>query len=398
MPKPPEIPLHNRRSGLDPLPELGRMSRECPFAETVAPGTSARAWLASGNETVRTVLGDAERFSTLPPADSKEDSKRLIQPGNLLQYDPPEHTRLRHLLTPEFTLRRMRRLEPLIEEIVADRLDALEQAGSPADFMRHFAWPVPGLVSCALLGIPRDDHADLARNLDITRATNRSRQQQAAAGKAYMAYMNKLIEKKRREPDATDDLLSRLILDHGDDITDDELVGTAATTMAAGFENVAGTLGLGLLALTAHPEQMALVQDRPELIDRAVEELIRYVSVIATASPRTALEDLTIEGHEVKAGETVVCSLMAVNRFAPVPDPQEPRETLDVTREVTSHLAFGHGIHYCLGAPLTRLTLRIAFPALLARFPKVRIAVPPQDLRYRSLAPNYGVDALPVAW
>ncbi|MFJ4791180.1 cytochrome P450 [Streptomyces sp. NPDC088794] len=396
MPKPPEIPLHNRRAGLDPLPELGRTSRECPFTETAAPSTSARAWLASGNETVRTVLGDAERFSTLPPADSKEDSRRLIQPGNLLQYDPPEHTRLRQLLTPEFTLRRMRRLEPLIADIVADRLDALELAGPPADFMRHFAWPVPGLVSCALLGIPQDDHAELARNLDITRATNRSRQQQQAAGKAYMAYMHKLIGNKRRDPG--EDLLGRLIREHGDDITDDELVGTAATTMAAGFENVAGTLGLGALALMQHPDQLALFQDRPEVVDRAVEELIRYVSVIATASPRTALTDLTIEGHEVKAGETVVCSLMAVNRFQAVPSPQAPREELDITREITSHLAFGHGIHYCLGAPLTRLTLRIAFPALLARFPKLRPAVPPEELRYRTLAPNYGVDALPVTW
>ncbi|WP_327237953.1 cytochrome P450 [Streptomyces sp. NBC_01317] len=396
MPKPPEIPLHNRRVGLDPLPELGRTSRECPFAETPAPGTSARAWLASGNETVRTVLGDAARFSTLPPADSKEDSRRLIQPGNLLQYDPPEHTRLRQLLTPEFTLRRMRRLEPLIADIVADRLDALELAGPPADFMRHFAWPVPGLVSCALLGIPRDDHAELARNLDVTRATNRSREQQQAAGKAYMAYMHKLIGQKRRAPG--DDLLSRLIREHGDDITDDELVGTAATTMAAGFENVAGTLGLGALALMRHPDQLALFQDSPEVVDRAVEELIRYVSVIATASPRTALEDLTIEGHEVKAGETVVCSLMAVNRFEPTEPPQPSREELDITREISSHLAFGHGIHYCLGAPLTRLTLRIAFPALLARFPKLRPAVPPEELRYRTLAPNYGVDALPVTW
>jgi cytochrome P450 len=393
MPKPPDIPVQQQRDGLHPVPELGRLSVETPFVETEPPGTTSRAWLATGNEQVRAVLGDGTRFSTLPPADSEEEAKRLVMEGNLLQYDPPDHTRLRQMLTPEFTVRRMKRLEPVVEEIVAERLDALESAGQPADFMRHFAWPIPGLVSCALLGVPRDDQADLARNLDISRSTGRGRARQMAAGKAYMGYMEKLVADKRRDPG--DDLLSMLIRDHGDNITDPELVGTAASLMAAGYENVAGSIGLGTLALMQHRDQWEILRERPELIDRAVEELLRYVSVIGTASPRTALEDVTVSGNEVKKGEIVVCSLMAVNRPQ---KPGEPRDDLDITREITTHMAFGHGIHYCLGAPIARMQMRVALPAVLRRFPNLRLAVSPDKLHYRVLAPNYGVEALPVAW
>jgi cytochrome P450 len=214
-----------------------------------------------------------------------------------------------------------------------------------------------------------------------------------AAGKAYMGYMEKLVADKRRDPG--DDLLSMLIRDHGDNITDPELVGTAASLMAAGYENVAGSIGLGTLALMQHRDQWEILRDRPELIDRAVEELLRYVSVIGTASPRTALEDVTVSGNEVKKGEIVVCSLMAVNRPQ---KPGEPRDDLDITREITTHMAFGHGIHYCLGAPIARMQMRVALPAVLRRFPNLRLAVSPDKLHYRVLAPNYGVEALPVAW
>lgn len=387
MAKAPEIPVHNRRDGLEPLPELRRMSQETPLLET------PRDWVATGQAEVRQILGDADRFSTMPPADTEEDRRRQIQEGNLLQYDPPDHTRLRRMLTPEFTNRRMRRLEPFIEEIVAERLDALERAGRPADFMRHFAWPIPGLVSCALLGVPRDDQAELARNLDISRAGNRSRKQQMTAGKAYVGYMSQLVARKRRDPG--DDLLGMLIREHGDDVSDSELTGIGTSLMAAGYENVAGTLGLGTMLLLGHPDQLALLLEKPELTDRAVEELLRYVSVIATSSPRTALADVPVGDAVIKEGDVVVCSLLAVNRAA---GDGTGHDGFDITRDVTPHLAFGHGIHYCLGAPLTRVQLRIALPRLLHRFPGLRLAVPPEELRYRTHAPNYGVEALPVTW
>ncbi|GAB2799151.1 cytochrome P450 [Streptomyces daliensis] len=381
--------MHKRRIGLDPLPELSRMSVETPLTEDPEPGFSD--WIATGRDEVRAILGDSERFSTRPPTASAVDSQQLVEPGNLLQYDPPEHGRLRKMLTPEFTVRRMRRMEPIIEKIVADQLDVMERAGQPADLMRHFAWPVPGLVACGLLGIPRDDLAELARILDV-RATSRSKKKMVAI-KAFDRYLVKIVEQKRADPG--DDLLSMLIRDHGTDITDQELAGICSSFMAAALEGSTQMLGLGTLALLQHPDQLALLRERPELMDQAVEELLRYVAVVSNASPRTALEDVPLAGRVIKTGEVVACSLLAANRAE---TPGEPRDTLDITRENTTHMAFGHGIHFCVGASLARMQLRMAFAGLLERFPGLELAVPVEELRFRLFAPQYGVEALPVTW
>lgn len=367
------------------------MGQETPLIEPTGP--SAPGWLVTGRDEVRAVLGDAKRFSSQPPANTAEESIGRIQAGNLLQYDPPEHTRLRQMLTPEFTVRQMRRLAPLVEDIVADRLDALAAAGPPADLMKHFAWPIPALVNCAFIGIPRDDRVMLTRNLDITHAANRSREQKIAAGKTYVAYMSRLVSHKRSNPGQ--DLLGRLIRRYGSDITDAELAGIGGTLMGAGLENIAGMLGLGTLALLEHPDQLTLLRDRPELIDRAVEELIRYISIISTVSPRTVTEDVSLAGKQIKSGEVVVCSLLAINR-AKIPG--RPADDLDIAREDSVHMAFGHGIHHCIGAALARLELRIGYLALLRRFPGLRLAIPRDELRFRSYAPNYNVETLPVAW
>ncbi|MFJ5266743.1 cytochrome P450 [Streptomyces sp. NPDC088387] len=387
-----DVPVHEYRVGIDPLPELGLLSRQTPLIQIDTANTAERTWLALGPDEVRAVLGDAERFSTLPPADTEADSRRLVQDGNLLQYDPPEHTRLRRMQAPEFTGRRMRRLEPLVEKIVGDHLDALERAGQPADLVRHYAQPLPALVGCLLLGIPRDDHAELARNLDLSRSENLPREHRMAAGKAYMAYLTKFARSKRRH--RGDDLISVLLHEQRLDMSDEELVGTVATLLAPAVLNVTGTMALGLLALLQHPEQLVLLRDSDEHADRAVDEMLRYTSVVSTASPRTALADVELAGQLVKAGDVVLCSLLAANR-AQCP---HAADAFDITRENSSHVAFGHGIHHCLGAPLSRLTLRVAVPALLRRLPGLRLAVPAQDLRYKSPSGIYGVETLPVAW
>ncbi|MEU5585018.1 cytochrome P450 [Streptomyces chrestomyceticus] len=396
MPETPEIPAHYRRDRFDPVPELVAMARETPLVETdVTIGPSRQlGWVATGHAEVRAVLSDTERFSTRPPADSEEDAQNLVQAGNLLQYDPPDHTRLRKLLTAEYTVRRMRRLEPRVEEVVEDCLDTMERIGRPADLVRYFAWPIPGLVSCELLGVPRDDQTELARYLDITRDVGRTQEQQLAAGKAYWAYMGQLAERRRRNPG--EDMIGNLVREQGSAISDAELAGIGATVMAAGFEQVASIIGLGTLLLLEHPDQLALWRDNPELTDRAVEEMVRYLTVIHTASPRTALEDVTIGGQQIKAGESVACSLLAANR---VPAAGEPEDRFDITREPTPHMAFGHGIHHCLGAPLARMELRIAFPALLRRFPGLRLAVPPEKVRFRpARSRQYALESLPVEW
>ncbi|WP_194292757.1 cytochrome P450, partial [Streptomyces katsurahamanus] len=237
--------------------------------------------------------------------------------------------------------------------------------------------------------IPRDDQAELARHIDTHRIDNPDREQREAAGNAYLSYLSKYMRQKRRGPG--DDLLGRLIVEHGAELTEAELLGTATTLLASLIQNVAGTLGLGTLALLENPEQLALLLKRPELIDHAVEEVIRSVSVIAMASPRTALEDVPIAGRVIRTGETVACSLLGANGTTA---PGEPKAPLDITRDNSGHMAFGHGIHYCIGALVTRMELRIAIAGLLERFPTVRLAVPPGGLRFSSRA----VETLPVVW
>lgn len=386
------IPNHVRE-GMEPPPGLAPMSEHTPLLEDTGPGLIS--WVATGRDEVREILGDAQcRFSTRPPADSEEESREITQIGNPLMHDPPEHTRLRKMLAPEFTLRRMRRIEPQVERIVEDRLDVMERAGSPADFMRHFAWPIPGLVGCTLLGIPRDDQAELARHLDLSRRDNRGWRARRASAKAFDDYLARYVAAKRR--DSGDDLVSGLIKEHGPEVTDKELVGLAASVMAAGIENMVGMLGLGILALLDHPDQLAALRGKPELMDRAVEELLRYATVVAVASPRTALTEVRIGEHTIKPGQVVSCSLLAVNRAQP---DETTREHLDILREGSNHLAFGHGIHYCAGAALARMELRIAFAAVLRRFPELRLAVPREDLRFRPpWMATFGIENLPVSW
>jgi cytochrome P450 len=261
-----------RLDGLDSLPQLSQVSLETPLIELGGP--LAPGWLATGRDEVRAILGDPKRFSSHPPADSEEESIQQIMAGNLLVLDPPEHTRLRRMLAPEFTVRTMRRLSPLVDNIVAERLDVLEAVGPPADLIRHFAGPVAGLVSCALVGIPSDDRYMLAHHIDVLADRRHSAKQTASAETAYVDYMRRLVSHKRLDPG--EDLLSRLICKYGSNISDEELAGIGAIFMRSGLDNIGGMLGLGTLALLEHPDQLTLIRNRPEVIDQAVEELIRY--------------------------------------------------------------------------------------------------------------------------
>jgi cytochrome P450 len=397
MRKPPVIPVDVRRDRFDPVDELNELRAESPVTpwDTV-PGLAHRpSWLVTGHELVRTVLGDYRRFRTKPPADTEEESDQLIQPGNLLHYDPPEHSRLRKMFTAEFTVKRMRRLEPRIEAILAEYLDMLEQAGPPLDLMRQFAQPVPGMIICELLGVPPDDHANLARYGNMLRDGTRTREQRMAAGTWLLNYFGAHVARLRKEPD--EELLGMLVREHGDDLTDEDLTGFATALVNAGLDNTSAMIGLGVLLLLEHPEQLALLRERPELIDNAVEELLRYISVIPTASPRTATEDVTLAGVTIKKGDRVKCSLMSANRDpAGCPEP----DRLDITRVPAPHVAFGHGVHHCLGAPLARMEMRMVYQALFQRFPGLKLAVPAESVRFR-VAPAkvvFSVEALPVTW
>nr|ADU56094.1 hypothetical protein CA878-16 [uncultured organism CA878] len=355
--------------------------------------------MAAGHAVVRQVLGDHKRFSTRRRWDRRDEvgGKGIFRPrelvGNLMDYDPPEHTRMRQKLTPGFTLRRMRRLQPYIEQIVAERLDAMEEAGSPADLIEFVADEVPGAVLCELIGVPRDDRAMFMQLCHGHLDASLSRRRRAAAGEAFSRYLLAMIARERKDPG--EGVIGAVVAEHGDAATDEELRGFCVQVMLAGDDNISGMIGLGVLALLRHPEQIAAFRGDDQSADRAVEELIRYLTVPYAPTPRTAMEDVTIADQVIKQGETVLCSLPMANRDpALVPD----ADRLDVTREPVPHVAFGHGIHHCLGAALARLELRTVYTALWRRFPALRLADPEQETTFRLTTPAYGLTELVVAW
>jgi len=391
-------PIHTLRQGFDPGDELraaGKLTR-------ISLGSGAEAagvWLAAGHGVVRQVLGDHQRFSTRRRFDDRDEiggrggyrPRELV--GNLMDYDPPEHTRLRQLMTPGFTQRRMRRLTPLIEQIVTERLDAMEQAGCPADLVEFVADEVPGAVLCDLIGVPRDDRARFLQLCHGHLDASRSQKKRAAAGEAFSRYLLAMMARERKDPG--DGLIGSIVAEHGDTITDEELRGFCVQVVLAGDDNISGMIGLGVLALLRHPEQISALRGDDKSADRAVDELIRYLTVPYAPTPRTAMRDVTVGDQVIKEGETVLCSLPMANRD---PDLIPDVDRLDVTREPVPHLAFGHGVHFCLGAALARLELRIVYTALWRRFPALRLAAPDQEIMFRTTTPAYGLTSLLVAW
>lgn len=379
-----ELPLQMRRDGLDPAAELGR-ARDTEGVTQVMTPSGAPAYLVSRYEDVREVLSDPVRFSSAW-------TLARMRAGNLLLYDPPDHTRLRRMLTPEFTVHRMRRLEPRIAEIVEAALDDLERAGKPADLVPHLAWPVPLMVICELLGIPDSDRAGLLRRSARLMDLSLPMEQHIAVHQENRQYMAELVARARAEPG--EDMLGMLVREHGDEFSTAELAGLAMLLLIAGHETTSGMLGLGTLALLLHPAELAMVRDDPARIGPAVEELLRWLSVVPCTG-RTAKTDAKIAGHLIPAGSTVLTSLPAANRDRSFRgDPGR----LDITRGTPSHLAFGHGVHRCLGAPLARMEMHIAFLALLRRFPGLALAEPYENVTFRSFSAVYGLQSLQVTW
>jgi cytochrome P450 len=377
------------RDGFDPAAELARIQAEQPVYPMAIPGGQT-VYLVTRYDDARAVLGDHERFSNdfgnvIGLGSTQED------PGGLGFRDPPEHTRLRRYLTPEFTMRRLRRLEPRIEAIVEEYLDRMEAAGPPADLVESFALPIPSLVVCELLGVPYDERARFLKmstdRFDFTAGPEASLQ----AINDAMAYLTDLVARERRDPG--DGLLGQLLREHGDELDDRTLASMADGMLTGGHDTSTSMLALGTLWLLRNPEEAAKVREVDGYVVQVVEELLRYMTVVQVAFPRFARDDLELHGTPIKKGEMVLCSLAAANR-----DPRlgGDMDTVKPCRDTAaSHLAFGHGIHRCVGAPLAQMEMRIAFPALLRRFPGLRVA---GEVPFRKLAIVYGVEKLPVAW
>jgi len=401
MTQAPELPpLHMRRNAFNPTPEL-RKIRETDGVRTATNAFGMTVYLVTRYEDIKDVLSDHERFSNARPPGFvvpgapavAEEEQASARAGNLLGLDPPEHQRLRRMLTPEFTIRRMKRLGRRIVEIVDAQLDAMEKPGPPTDLVASFALPIPSLVICELLGVPYDDRDDFqrrsARQLDLS-IPIAERLELVRRGREYMG---SLVERARRQPG--DDILGMLVREHGTELTDNELIGVAGLLLLAGHETTSNMLGLGTLALLRHPDQLVSVRDDPDAIGPAVEELLRWLSIVHSAIPRITTTDVEIAGVPIPAGQLVFVSLPSGNRD---PDFIDSPEVLDIGRGAPGHLAFGHGVHHCLGAPLARMEMRIAFPALLRRFPTLALAKDFSDVAFRSFHFIYGLKSLEVTW
>ncbi|MEV0389501.1 cytochrome P450 [Nonomuraea sp. NPDC050643] len=383
-----------------PPPGLTRQRADQPLARLAFPDGHV-GWLVTGYDLARTILADPRftarpelRHSPLPRPNVRPGGKdESPAPGWFAVMDPPEHTRYRRLLTGHFTVRRMRHLEPRITQIVTEQLDAMAAAGPPADLVQAFALPVPSLVICELLGVPYDDHAFFQEQTVVVVDMDNSQAQALTALGDLAGYLADLVRHKRATP--ADDLLSHLITES--DLNDEELTNIALLLLVAGHETTANMLALGTFALLRNPGQLDAFRADASMTDSAVEELLRYLTIIHLAVPnRAATEDVELGGRLIRRGETVVMGLPAVNRDpARFADPDALR--LD-RADARQHLAFGHGVHQCLGQQLARIEMRIGYRALFERFPTLRLAVPPEEVPLRDSAMVYGVWRLPVTW
>ncbi|MGH3493149.1 MAG: cytochrome P450 [Sciscionella sp.] len=390
LPEAALMPL--RRSGLDPVVELREVREREPVSKIPLP-FGMTAWLVSGYDEAKQVLGKATGFSN--------DFSNLIgsgfsaeqNPGGLGFADPPVHTRLRKLLTPEFTMRRLSRLTPRIQAIVDGQLDMMaEQQGDVVDLVGSFALPIPSLSICELLGVPYADRAEFQRlsmtRFDLFGGTGAS----LDAISESLSYLREVVAKQRKSPG--DGLLGMLVAEHGDAIDDEELAGLADGLLTGGLETTASMLALGAITLLRDPHWFRVLGSEDESITPFVEELLRYLTVVQVAFPRFAREEIEVGDVTIASGDIVICSLSGANRDASL---GAGIEQFDPTRAPSGHLAFGYGIHRCVGAELARMELRVAYPSLVRRFPRMSLAVDAQDLDYRKLSIVYGVESLPVA-
>ncbi|MFJ4667657.1 cytochrome P450 [Kitasatospora purpeofusca] len=382
----------------------------CPFGpppaypEAAATGPVTRAklpdgdlcWLVTGFAEVRTVLSD-RRFS----ADIRHPAFPLLVAGarelitdnpDFLRLDDPEHARQRRMLTGEFLVKRVEELRPEIQRIVDEALDRMTAGRTTADLVTDFALPVPSLVICLLLGVPYEDH-DRFQSLSRTMLSRESTVEQLReAQEGVLEYLRDLTTRKRAQPE--DDVLSRLAA--RDDLSAEDAAAMGVLLLVAGHETTANMIALSTALLLDHPEQIPGLAD-PATLPGAVEELLRLLTIVHTGLPRVALEDVELGGVTVRAGEGVMAMLSTANRDEAVFGGAGHRATdeLDLHRDARRQLAFGFGVHQCLGQPLARAELQIALETLFRRLPELR---PAGEREFRTESFIYGMRSLPVTW
>ncbi|MFD9904177.1 cytochrome P450 [Streptomyces sp. NPDC059063] len=397
--------------GEDPYPQYAWLRAEEPVRR-VLEGKGLYGLLVTRYEDVRMLLSDP-RMSKDPrnaPLDWQEAGKgrpledRTGLGTHLLTTDAPEHTRLRRLVSTAFTARRVEGLRGQVQQITDGLLDEIVPRGR-VDLVTEFAFPLAITVICELLGVPSADQ-DVFRQWtkDFRKWTNTNNNGSAQADneqarpvglRDLLGYLTELVDKRRREP--ADGLVDALIAarDDGDRLDETELLSMMSLLLVGGFETTVNLIGNGTLALLRNPDQLALLRKQPELVDGALEEMLRYDGSFETATWRFPLEPIEIAGTRIEKGHPVLLSLASANRDqAKFTEPDH----FDVTRAENGHVAFGRGAHFCLGAPLARLEGRIAFDGLLRRLPGLALAVPPETLRWQRSLTIRGLESLPVTF
>ncbi|WP_242614213.1 cytochrome P450 [Actinomadura roseirufa] len=351
------------------------------------------AWLVTGYEEVRALLDDDRLGRSHPdPANASRSGNSVLFGGPRGQMDRERraHARTRSMFLPYFTAKRMRMLRPRIDELTDGLLDGIEDHGAPADIQKMLATPLPILVICELLGVPYEDQADFRAWTEAATNTRDRDLSVRGSAKAY-EYVRGLVARKRREPG--DDVISRLC--GHPDASDEEIVKLGMKLLVAGHETTVSQIGWGVLFLLSHPRQWQMLLDDPSRIDDAAEEILRAPVTLPNGVGRYAQVDLEIDDAQIKAGDLLLLENGAGNHDPNVfPEP----DRFDITRRPNRHLTFGHGAHYCVGAPLARMELQSVLARLMPRFPELRLAAPVTELRVRDDGLTSGLVELPVSW
>lgn len=396
-PSAPQFPMA-RATGcpFDPPPRLQAQQDEGRFVR-VRLWDGSTPWLVTRYADQRALLLDPRVSADISkpgyPLQAPVSGKSNI---SFILMDDPDHARLRRMVTAPFAVKRVEELRPSVQRIVDDLIDEMLAAPGPVDLVEAFALPVPSLVICRLLGVPYADHDFFQENSKVLIKRDAAVEDRMAAHGKLIQYLDDLVAEKTEKPG--DDLLSGLVARVGaGELTRRDAAEMGVLLLLAGHETTANMIALGTLALLEHPDQLALLRDTedPRLIASAVEELLRYLSIVHGGRRRVALEDIEIDGHLIRAGEGVIMPNDIANRD---PEAFADPDRLDVTRDARRHVAFGFGVHQCLGQPLARMELQVVYGTLYRRIPTLRLAADARTLPFKHDGSVYGVYELPVTW
>jgi cytochrome P450 len=396
----PELPHFpfRRVDPLQPPPQYAQARATQPILP-VSLWNGRRAWLLTRYDDMRRVVTDP-RFSgefANPDFPTVTEARVVVdkQERAFVGMDNPRHDQYRRMFTKEFSTRRMIALRPKMAAIANRLIDSLIAKLQPADLVATIAVPFPSLVMCDLVGSPYEDHPFIIECAAGRHGLLQTPEQAAQKARELADYFMRLILRKEKEPG--DDLVSRVIEEHvrSGNLSREDFAEIGAMILRAGHDTTTNMIGLGTLILLHHPEQAAVVRDEPDLVPGAVEELLRYISPVQFSPRRVALEDVAVGDVVIRKGDGVFALNPAANRDPAVfvqPD------QFDVRRDASHHVAFGYGIHQCLGQILARMELQVVFPLLLKRLPNLSVAANAGEIRFKDDMQIYGVHNLPVSW